>query len=164
VVKFKHNGEEYPPYVPPSEEKLLRLCGLAEKAFAYAINELGLTIKDYYLDFNVLYSALIRTDQRVLHYLMYHNGMKMNELKQIAVFSYWILRFKPINRMAGGLVNLNEQIVISWIFKSVKLYRAKKNIPAGVFSDKLKSDLLYALTYRDISYDYMTMLIEGLVA
>ena len=95
---------------------------------------------------------------------MYHKGMKMNELKRIAVFSYWMVRFKPVHRISGGPIDVNEQVVVSWFFKAVRNYQAKKGLPVVSFNEKLKKDLLYAITYRDISYDYMTMMIEGLVA
>ena len=88
--------------------------------------------------------------------------MKMNELKQIAVFSYWVLRLKPVQRICGGPVNINEVLVMNWLFKAINLYRIKVNRTRTVFTDKLKNDLLYTVTYRDLSYDNMTMLIEGL--
>ncbi|MCL1882645.1 MAG: hypothetical protein FWF81_02695 [Defluviitaleaceae bacterium] len=93
---------------------------------------------------------------------MYHNGTKINELKRIAVFCYWVLRLKPITRIAGGPSNINEQVVLQIIIGSIKNYRLKMNLKSDKFSAKLKNDMLYSLTYRDISYDYMTLLIEGL--
>lgn len=161
---YEHNGRHYPPYVPPSDEKLLRLHAKAENAFVCAFKELGLNPTEYYVDFHLLNNAFIRTDQRELHYLMYHRGMKMNELKRIAVFSYWVLRLKPVHRLAGGPININEQIIVDWLLKSANLYRSKKGMPPVEFSNKLKKDLIYAATYRGISYDYMTMLIDGLAA
>lgn len=161
---YKHNGIKYPPYVPPSDAALLEMHTKAEKVFEYAFKELGWNLSEYYIDFHRLNDAFIRTDQRVLHYLMYHNGMKMNELKRIAVFSYWMVRFKPVHRVSGGPIDVNEQVVVSWFFKAVRNYQTKKGLSVVNFSEKLKKDLLYAITYRDISYDYMTMMIEGLVA
>ena len=164
TAPYEHNGEYYPAYTPPSDEQLLSMCARAEQAFLRTFNEIGLISKDYYIDFNVFNEALIRTDQRKLHYMMYHSGMIMNELKRIAVLSYWIIRLKPIHRIAGGPIDVNEQVVIDWIFKSVATYRKRMNLPKPEFGEKLKADLLYALTYRDISYDYMTLLVEGLAA
>ena len=162
TLTFSHNGCNYPPYVAQEDEKLLSLHNAAEKAFREAFKELNLPLEDFYIDFHLLNNALIRTDQRTLHYLMYHDGMRMNELKQIAVFSYWVLRFKPINRIAGGPTNINEKVVLSWISKSIKLFRSKNKKPARNFGSRMEKDLLYAFTYRDISYDYMTILVESL--
>ena len=160
--KYRFNGFEYPPYMPPSAERLLEIHGIAEKAFHAAFDDLGLVISDYYIDFHLLNNALVRTDQRRLHYLMYHRGTRMNELKRIAVLSYWVLRFKPINRKAGGCVDINERVVLNWIFKSINNARAKTKRGKSGVSDRFKRDLLYSLTYRDISYDHMTTLIEAL--
>ncbi|MCL2577481.1 MAG: hypothetical protein FWE27_05460 [Defluviitaleaceae bacterium] len=162
MPSFKHNGFDYSHYAQLPEDKLLKYVDRADWAFKLAFDELGIDINKYYIDFHSTIEALKRTDQRKLHYLMYHNSMEMNELKRIAVFSYWVLRFKPINRIVGGPPDINEKVVLSWIFSSIKKFRKETSIPHRVLSPRVRKDLLYALTYRDISYDYMTILVESL--
>ena len=161
---YEHNGETYPPYVKPPKAQLIKQSGKAFELCVDILKELKLNPAEFYVDDVLLAEALIRTDQRVLHYLMYHKGMRMNEAKRLAVFAYWLLRFKPIHRQAGGSTDINEKLVTHLIFKSVDIYRTKKGLPMAKLSPKLKNDFLYTATYREISYDYMTMFIEGLVA
>ncbi|MCL2187359.1 MAG: hypothetical protein FWC16_00975 [Defluviitaleaceae bacterium] len=122
---FEFNGALYSYYVQEPEEKLLERHAFAERMVGKAFRELGININDYHVDGALLNTAIIRINQRKLHYLMYHNGMKINELKQIAVFSYWVLRLKPIHRIAGGRENINEQVVMNWLFKANKLTSKK---------------------------------------
>lgn len=163
---YMHGTLWYPVYVPPSDDVLYPRLEKAKKALSCAFTELGLDINDpnVYIDFDVIHNALIRTDQRMLHYRMYHDGMVMSELKRIAVFSYWVLRMKPINRLEDGSPrNINEKVVLSWIVKAIGKYRRKRGLP-DVFCAGLLNDLTYNFAYRDISCDYMTMLIEVLKA
>ena len=159
---FRHNDCDYPAYKPPDDSYLLKNLNLVIDSFSMGFQELGLDKNEYYVDALLVTVALIRTDQRKLHYLMYHNGMEMNELKWIAVLSYWMLRFKPINRIAGGPIDINEQVILCWVFRAIRNYRQKSSKPVVNVSERLKRDLLYAFTYRDISYDYMTILVESL--
>jgi len=161
---YSHNGRDYPPYVCPSNEEILRRFKLIEKYLIEACQSLGLNLHDYDVDFHLIRKVILRTDQRKLHYLMYHNNMRMNELKYGAVMVFWILRFKPIQRPTGGRININELIARELILRVVKNFRHLSNIPRKEFTDRVKHELLYFITNRDISYDNMTMLVESLAA
>jgi len=125
----EHNDVLYPSYAEMSDEKHIERLMLAKSMFEKSFQEIKLDITKHYIEFHLVSDAIARTDQRKLHYLMYHDGMMMNELKQIAVFSFWILRLKPIHRLAGGPIDVNEQVVLNWFFRAVISYRNKKGIP-----------------------------------
>jgi len=159
---FDFNGRMYPPYVEPEKAIKFKTLKTTAAMLIETFNKLGLNVADYYIDFNGIENAVVRTDQRKLHYLMYHDGMEMDEIKQAAVFAYWMLRLRPIQHITGGINDINERVVLSFLFTVVNNYRKIKGMPKKTFSDKLKKDMLYAVTYREISYDYMTLLVQSL--
>jgi hypothetical protein len=160
-----HHGRAYYEYEPPPEKWVFDEFEKAEKIFGYIFKKLGLVITDYYIDDRTLYEVLKRADQSVLHYRIFHNGTEINELKRAAIFSYWVVRLKPVNRIEKGLFNINERIVLELFFSAINAHRRKTGKPLVIIDERLKSlknDLEYTFTYRDISYDFMTMLIESI--
>jgi hypothetical protein len=158
----KHRGITYPTFRNPTEDELLGEYNKLENNFIAFLDTNGWSRKDFHIDPVHVFSALIHLDKRVLHYKMYHNKMVIDEVKRVAVLSYWLLKFKPIQRISGGPNNINERFVMYLIFEIIRIYRGERKLPEKSFTPALKRDLAYAITNRDISYDCMTMIISSL--
>jgi len=119
-----------------------------------------------------LIEVIVRVDKREAYFHFFHNRMEINERKQIALFAFWILKFKPFRitdiRYQDKINNVNEEFATYLIY--TMLYRAEKlDVTFDWDTDRRSSNLKnftrkleYAFRYRDISMDAMLLLVESI--
>ena len=159
-----HNGLVYYTYKEPDKADLNSALIDYELLLAKWLKRIGLNPNDYHIDVTSMVEALVRTDQRELHYKMYHNLREWNELKQIGVLCYWILKYKPIRPEIGARSiywdRINETFGLYLILCAIRKYRALKSLPALSLGRQNIFDLIYLFKNRSTSYDSLVAVIE----
>ena len=111
MCEYLHNGYNYPKYHCPDgnaiKTELSQLRYFLEMLCAKAP---ALDIGKISIDEEKLIEICVRTDQRKLHYKMYHGIKLMNECKEAAVLAYWIIRLKPFTYDIGEGVHVTNHI------------------------------------------------------
>jgi hypothetical protein len=116
----------------------------------------------------LLIDVIVRVDKRKVYYIYYHD-MKINECKQVALYAYWLLRFRPFfiydRRLESNRLGycINELFAIFLIFAVLRKLYDINNIP---FDSTDKNSycykLLYNFRFRHISIDEMILLIDSI--
>ncbi len=161
-----HNGLAYYVYKEPGKYELNKALVDYELLLAKWLKRIGLDPNDCHIDITSMVEALVRMDQRELHYKMYHNLMSWNELKQTAALCCWILKYKPIRPEISAKSiyweRINETFCLYLIMCAIKKYRALQNLPALALGRKNVVELIYLFKHRDISCDALAVVIETL--
>lgn len=124
----------------------------------------------YSIDSYALIDAIVRVDKRKAYFWCFHD-MEINERKEVALYAYWFLKFKPFaicdNRFADKKQTscINELFAI-YLISSILLFDDDKFSEISV----LKSDdkftyldkLLYSLHYRCFTIDSFMILVDSI--
>jgi len=112
-----------------------------------------------------------RVHQRINYYLFFH-GKTLQQSRQVAIRSYWILRHRPIRLLASGSWNRDYDINVYFAFYLMftqiigELFAVcPKNIQATAANNilnKYKDDYIRAFSEYDISKEAMMVLSESL--
>jgi hypothetical protein len=156
-----HNGENYPEYCMPDENTLKNDLGNFRKMLKLFCDVGKLDIARFSVDDELVLQSFIKVDHRILHYKMYHQGTKINELKQVALLAYWILKYKPLvydNGKCRTTQKYNEVFALYCIMCIVKMVNSSCK-----FGKDVINDLIYTFTHRITTFDSMTLLVEALV-
>ncbi len=159
-----HNGLVYYTYKEPSKYELNKALVDYELLLAKWLKRIGLDPNECHIDITAMIEALVRMDQRELHYKMYHDLISWNELKQIGALCYWILKYKPIRpEISAKSVyweRINETYCLYLIMCATKKYRAFQRLPAITIGRKNIVELIYLFKHRDVSLDALVAIIE----
>ena len=161
--QYKHNGQDYPVYTPPSNHALeVELQGI-RFLFQKFCSAFELDISKFHVDEHKIIEAIIRVDQRKLHYKMYHKGTCINELKEAALLGYWLIRYKPLIYDNVGLFvvgNYNEIFALYLMFSVIAEYRALNNLSNNKANSYIIKELAYAISHRSVTYDSLQLQVE----
>jgi len=162
--EHEHWGRYYANYIPPSFEKINGWIIAFKAAFNRVCDDLKIDSSQYIVDVKKMREVYERTDKRYLHYLMYYNGMQMDEIKRLAEIIFWSARLNAITQKSDS--NVDESVrILTGIFTATIIGICKrKGYVFGTLDDKAHDYLVYALQYRELSRDALVMLAEGLIA
>ncbi|MDR0867185.1 MAG: hypothetical protein LBP75_01760 [Planctomycetota bacterium] len=155
------NLAQYPRFAPPTREQSL-LC--ARRLIAY-VRDFAQSINACLplIDADRLNELIVRVEQRRVYFHVFHPEMKMGELNEFVLYTFWILKLCPF-RLPGdfdpGLFNrdLAFAIFTRAVFNEA-IKREKKTHLTRAIIDKL----LYDFRYRDLSKEAMMTLAETLI-
>jgi len=126
----------------------------------------NLDINKISIDEEKLIEICVRTDQRKLHYKMYHGVVLMNECKEAAVLAYWFVRLKPLTYDMGDGVyatsHLNELFALFLITSIIHYVRGENGKSGNFTENRLLVDLFYTLKFRPIMFDDLTLMVDSL--
>ena len=168
-IEFQHNGRTYSRYISDPGSIQNNIDWIKDQ-FVEFLNISSENPDDYDIDIGLMTKAFVRLDQRVLHYIMYHKGLIINELKYISILSYWIMRYRPILVVRG--INsaekssvksaVNEHFCIYLITGAIKQYRAIRKESMFELNDDIIKDIYYYFRNRQTSYDSIVILVENM--
>ena len=122
--------------------------------------------KEFLLNKEDLIEIIKRVDKRKDYYFYFHeiDDGNMSEYKEVALKSYWIIKFKPFhmkNRLSDLYEYVNEQFALYLIFSI--LHRELENVGRKLRlpSERYIKDFLYSMKYHDISKEAMIDIIES---
>ena len=162
VTTFKHNNEDYPTYVAPSDDDLASALRSFRKLFVNFCTYKNYNIEDFHIDDALLVQVFIKTDKQKLRYKIFH-GIHAHELKIIGLLSYWLIRLKPIvynekstaqSKYTTG--RYNEMFALYMMASTLVKCSGNKFSP----TKKQIANLHYVLLHRPLSEGTMSMLLE----
>lgn len=126
---------------------------------------------DFRINTPMLYRILERIDQRKDYYLYFHSNheyaMKMSQTKEIALFCYWLIKYKPIafskayeefNFFESYGYTVNEMYA-AFLLMSFVMGLEEDNVK--YFSEESIFTLTYSLSNREISKEALILYIES---
>lgn len=153
-------------YESPEEEIIKKKSNsLIDQLIKYAKAH-NLSSEDFNLQRILIPRIILRVDKRESYFLIFHEQTRINEIKQAALTSYWILKFKPImvttNNPALSYKHnrINEGFAAFYLFSALKQYAIENGCPVKKMSDRLVDELMYAFTYWDLSKESLILIAE----
>lgn len=128
----------------------------------------GLTPNDVIIQRALLPRVSLRVDKRKSYFLVFHDRTRINEVKEAALTSYWILKMKPFMvktdnvEMAHKHSFINEGFAAFYLFSSLTQCAKEKGHKATQMSDHLMHELMYAFKYWDLSKEAIILIAETL--
>lgn len=166
VILKREDGHDKIVYDPPKSFVLKRKSDkLLQQFFKYA-KAIGLSPEEICIQRAVLPLIVLRVDKREGYFSVFHEGMAINEIKQSALMAYWILKFKPFminsndTKRNHKFIRINEGFAFFYILSACKQYAEEKGYETKGMSQILKDELMYALTYWDLSKEGMMIIAE----
>lgn len=121
----------------------------------------------YEVNTEALHEMVDRVYQREDYFRRYHSGMKMSEYKEIGLNMFWLAKFKPFNVDGKGFnekfsFDINQEFIMYYMFVALeKLAKIqKKRYDSERISRALYDELIYSLSFRDISKEAMGIIVE----
>ncbi len=168
------NFEEKCRYTRPSNEFITKCLAGFDLAFTGYCNTVGYLVDASY-DREAVINALIRMDQRQYYHYVFHRMPRgLNEIKQAAIFCFWLLKYRPIicrfrdkthqekmdkdarRAYEFALEYFTERFClhfldnINWYFKGTSIDLTGSN----------RAELEYGLRHADISKEALTLIFE----
>ncbi len=158
------DGKKQIVYQYPDIEILHKQCNdLLRTFFRYAGCH-GLNSEDIYIQYALILQTILRVDMRKDYILCFHKTY-INEIKQAAFTAYWILKFKPF-MVYGTALNcykyrrINEGFAAFYIISSLNQVATEKGTTIGDLSNRLAKEIMYGLTYWNLSRQSIVLLAE----
>ena len=118
-----------------------------------------------------VYQILTKVDQRKEYFHFFHE-LEISELKEVALYCFWIIKFKPLRCAKNKMTEeeeihfeyLNEKFALFNLIKTLRVLIGDDNVknkkPNDFFSPYYIYELVYSFAYRDISKEAMILLVE----
>jgi hypothetical protein len=151
----------FPPYGEPDKEFLRneakKLIGWLWKD---EVDNHPVLRREIIVDFKCILDIIDLVERRRIYYHIFHKKMDMNEIKEIALYCFWILKLQPFSVKDKTFPKQSNE-VNSYIAYRLLLNTANAintHFPSGT----LKS-LMHSFRYHDISKEAMIVLCESLL-
>ena len=105
-------------YEPPTNEEIKLIVDSFDKLFKATYTEQGKSISNIKVNKNIISEIEIRVHQRAAYYEFFHR-FKMNEIKEAALRSYWILKYRPFSHRAELTPDKDEDENVFFAFWSL---------------------------------------------
>lgn len=167
IDKIDENGKKCYSYQSPPKDIIFdERQALIKEISKYLSKQNDIELVDVDVDLALISEILIRVDKRKEYFTIFHNKMKMNELKKTALIMFWIIKFKPCSvktvdqKLKRKYEQINEAFAIFLLLSATKRElkmdaNAKLNISKGYLEK-----LLYAFRYWDLSKEALMMIAE----
>lgn len=125
----------------------------------------GLKPEDVCVQKKLIWETIMRVDMRRDYMLCFHNT-HINEIKQAAFTAYWILKFKPFmycgsdSKYLDQYQHINEGFAAFYIISSLNQVATEKGTTIGDLSNRLAKEIMYGLTYWNLSRQSIVLLAE----
>lgn len=123
-------------------------------------------MSDLSCNFVSLSEMIVRIDKRKDYFSIFHDNTSMNEVKEVSLMTYWVIKFRPFS-FKDYSVNINcpyiNELVAAFLLLSIIKSETlqKKRIVFPVSSEYV-SKLLYALRFWDLSKESIMLIGETL--
>lgn len=161
----KQKIEQPVEYKVPTADEQYKLVQWLRDKFVFYVEQQTVYIGEAKIDFAVLGEIVVRIDKRKEYFSIYHSTERINDVKEAALFAYWILKFRPFSMPdesnSERTTQLNEGFAAFLLFSAVK-EDCRKNHRAFHVSEGYISRLMYGLRYWDLSKESMMLIAETL--
>jgi hypothetical protein len=123
---------------------------------------LGFSTQEIQASPSVLADIIERVEKRRLYFHIFHDGCRMGELNEGALYCFWILKLQPFYDRNMETHRLNARVAICLFLNSIYFYVSKTSVKTPVIAGALIQDLYYAFRYRDISKESLMLLASSI--
>ena len=120
---------------------------------------------DYRFSVDSLIGVVIGTHKRKVYYRCLHN-MEINEIKEAALYAYWIIKLKPFTIVDVRCIDEPGASAINELFAlyvmSLALIETNRLADLCDVTEGFLGELKFAFRYRDISMGSMLLLFESI--
>jgi hypothetical protein len=121
-------------------------------------------------DEKIMMDIIDRTEKRRVYFWVFHK-LHMGERNEIAVYIYWILKFRPFSYAGKAActdkTNINVLIAAVWFIHMITYVSSKRGLKLKLRHDDRGEDfvdkLIYSFTYRDLSMESLMTMAESLL-
>jgi len=106
-----------------------------------------------------------KVDQRKQYFSFFH-GINISELKEVSLYCFWIIKFKPFSISDKNHVlydSINENFAFFFIIRAIRLIlrkEKKSEEPLNFLTQKYIKEFVYTLKYRDVSKESLIFTVE----
>jgi hypothetical protein len=151
--------EEFPVFTPISEEMVKSTIEKLKKYLSQFPASHG--IDDITANMDIIHEIAERVEKRRVYFHIFYD-VNMNELNEVSLLCFWILKLHPFFSYKIQSDILNAKIAL-YLFLTAVSYTAReggKHINTG---DRLVENLYYAFRFRDLSKEAIMALAESLI-
>lgn len=134
------------------------------------IEESGYSLDDIGVFETVVLQIITKVDQRKKYFQFFHH-LDISDFKELALYCFWIIKLKPLFLIKKDATDddklafesINEKLALYKIinkFKSLSKDDLQRQRIDDFFTMEYMYELIYSFTYRDISKEALTLLIE----
>ena len=160
------NGNDSIIYVPLPEDEIKHKSNSLILQFKKYASEIDLKPEDVCIQRALLPRIITRVDKREGYFCVFHDNTKINEIKQAALYAYWIIKFKPFMVLSEDTdvvikyARINEGFAYFYIMCACRKCAEIAGNKTSQASSKLMEEAMYGLTYWDLSKESLIMFAE----
>lgn len=136
------------------------------------ISSNGYDANNIYVNEDIIMAIIAKVDQR-RKYFNYFHKLEMSEYKETALNSFWYIKLHPLSigprefnkHPSSEYESINEKLALYFILKTLKVMLIAKKLPTEKLDNiptEYLDELVYTLTYRDISKESLIILVESM--
>lgn len=149
------------------KHEVARVCNWAKEF----VEQNGYDFRDLSVSQIAVYQMITKVDQRKQYFNYFHH-LNISDLKEIALYAFWIVKLMPLQYKESDFSGYEQALAFESInpkfaafliikkFKSLAENQAQRNRIDAFFSYSYVYELIYSLTYRDISKEALILLVE----
>lgn len=166
IIHKEENGETHYKYISPSKDEMyLQISKFDELIYQFISYHEDLDEKTFLVDYGAIGCILVRIDQRKEKFKIFHDDTIMNEMKEVALWAYWIIKMKPFKIIQADMLKkyryINENFA-TFLILSVLKEEANRNNQTFELSEEYSHKLMYSLKFWSLSIDSFISMVEAL--
>lgn len=152
--------------IDEAESKSLARSFYGYAEFVRGLYEIDLNDIEYSED--TVQKIIDLVHKRKIYFQVFHGVNEINELKEIALYCFWILKLQPFYWAKSGRsiddsdFRLNVKFALGIFYRGVRFY-AKLKGDAFNCSERIFKDLSYSFAFRDWSKEAIMDLAQSLI-
>jgi len=144
---------------------------LAYSLYKYADfvrNSYGIDYNDIEYSEDTVQKIIDLVYKRKIYFQVFHGVNEINELKEIALYCFWILKLQPFYWAKSGRdiddsdYKLNVKFALGIFYRGTRFYAKQKGYKVNC-SDRIIKDLIYSFAFRDWSKEALMDLAQSLI-
>lgn len=163
------SGKKVYKYKQPEWEELYdKLAEFLDSFGLYVDVHRDLKIDDIDVDKPLLAELLVRIDKRKDYFIIFHDDTDMNEIKEAALFAYWLLKFKPFSikdknsNLYMKYAQINEAFAVFVLYSTLKEAASRLSNMEFSISKEYNRKIMYAFKFWDVSKEALMLIAESL--
>jgi hypothetical protein len=151
--------EDFPVFTHISQETAKTMV---EKLDRYLSNfPASHGIGDITASMEIIYEIAERVEKRRVYFHIFYD-VNMNELNEVSLLCFWILKLHPFFSNSIQSDILNTKIAV-YLFLTAVSYTARESGKHINTADRLVENLYYAFRFRDLSKEAIMALAESMI-
>jgi hypothetical protein len=146
------NIKDYPKYEKISKEQTEQMAKAFKRYLGNMRETLGVNESDVTFCEDTLLEIIELVWKRHIYFQVFHELNGLNELKEISLYCFWILKLQPFAWLNLNKPNyrLNSIIALQILIKGLHFYADKKGKKVNINKFTFE-ELFYSFRYRDWS-------------